>query len=142
MKIGVIPHGGAAYAQLKQLRQDVLRTPLGLTLSDQDVAGEEEQILIAAQDVSGVTGCVILKPLAPGRVRLRQMAVAGALQGRGLGGRLVRFAEDTARAQGFACVECHARISARPFYEKLGYAAAGGAFIEVGLPTVMMRKSL
>ncbi|MBY0407831.1 MAG: GNAT family N-acetyltransferase [Rickettsiales bacterium] len=142
MHIAVIPHGSEAYAQIKQLRQDVLRTPIGLVLNEKDVEGEDKQILIAAQAQGRVVGSVILKPISRTLMKLRQMAVADSQQGQGLGSQLVRFAEAHARTQGFEIMECHARVSAQPFYEKLGYNTTGDLFTEVGLPTIKMQKNL
>ena len=141
MNIRIVAHGSADYDQIKQLRQDVLRTPIGLILSEKDIAGEDQQTLIAAFEQGRVVGSVLLKPLEAS-MKLRQMAVADSHQGRGLGAQLVRFAEDEARAQGFAIIECNARITAQGFYEKLGWHITGEIFEEVSLHTIKMNKAL
>jgi predicted GNAT family N-acyltransferase len=41
-----------------------------------------------------------------------------------------------------ATVWCNAQLSAVPFYERLGYAAAGDTFQEAGIPHVRMTKHL
>lgn len=140
--ICTITYGSDEYDQIKRLRQDILRTPIGLVLSEKDVAGEEAQTLIAAIEHGRVVGSVQLKPLGQGVMKLRQMAVADSHQGQGLGTKLVRFAEDESRALGFEIIECHARVSAQGFYEKLGWCTTGGTFEEVGLPTIKMNKAL
>ncbi|NBO18955.1 MAG: N-acetyltransferase [Proteobacteria bacterium] len=140
--ICTVGFGTDEYQQIKQLRQDVLRTPIGLVLSEKDVAGEETQTHIAAIEHGQVVGSVILKPLEQDVMKLRQMAVAASHQGRGLGAKLVRFAEEEARSLGFAIIECNARITAQGFYEKLGWRTTGETFEEVGLPTIRMNKKL
>ncbi len=120
----------------------MLRTPLGLTLSEKDIAGEETQTHFCALEQGKVIGSVIFKPLENNTVKLRQMAVADNQQGRGLGSKLVRFGEDWAHAQGFTAIELNARMTALNFYEKLGYAPTGEPFTEVGLPTIKMIKTL
>lgn len=142
-RIALIPYSSSYYEQSKRCRQNVLRTPIGLALSEKDVAGEELQLHIAALDEADkVVGTVLLKPLTPTLIKLRQMAVDHALQGAGLGSRMVRFAEQIAHARGFHRIELNARVYAKGFYEKLGYAAEGDEFEEVGLVTVKMTKSL
>lgn len=142
MDIKIVPYGSDGYAQIKQLRQDVLRTPLGLVLSKKDIAGEESQILIAAFENGKIAGSVIFKPLENGVIKLRQMAVADSHQGQGLGKKLVLFGENHARNHGFTSVELSARVTAQIFYEKLGYTTTGGLFEEVGIATIKMIKTL
>jgi GNAT superfamily N-acetyltransferase len=57
--------------------------------------------------------------------RLRGMATEPALQGRGIGGRVLAAALAHARAQGAEVVWCNARIPARAFYERAGFVAHG-----------------
>ena len=128
---------------MKRVREEVLRLPLGLTLSDDDLKDENIQIHIAAlHEDEKIIGTVLLKPLPHGHVKLRQMAVVPLARRNGVGRQLARFAEETARAMGYTEIELHARGSAQGFYEKLGYQAAGEAFIEVTLPTIKMAKRL
>jgi predicted N-acetyltransferase YhbS len=135
--------GSSIYEGMKRLRDEVMRKPIGLRLSKNDTDGEESQIHIASLSESGeVNGTVILKPLTPDVVKLRQMSVATDMQGKGLGAQLVRFAESLAQKKGFKTIETHARCSAQGFYEKLGYRATGTIFTEVGLDTIKMHKAL
>lgn len=143
MLIKEIPHGSDLYESSKRLRDEVLRKPIGLALSEKDAAGEEHQFHIAAiNKASEVVGTVLLKPLTSTHIKLRQMAVSASLQGAGLGRELVHYAHALAAARGFHTVECNARCHARGFYEKLGYAATGEEFKEVGLPTIKMQRHL
>jgi len=52
------------------------------------------------------------------------------------------FAENLAKDAGGKEVMMHARKTAMGFYEKLGYAAVGDEFSEVGIPHVEMKKNL
>jgi len=143
MIIKEISFASADYEAMKRFREHALRTPLGLKLSDRDLKGENTQIHIAALHDDGmIIGTVLLKPLSQSHVKLRQMAVHTLSQRNGIGRKLVLFAEATARDRGFTDIELHARIYAQGFYEKLGYQAAGEAFIEVTLPTIRMTKHL
>ena len=84
-------------------------------------------------------------PLRPGpnAWRLRGMATLHDMQGRGAGRALVAEGVRVARADGAALMWCNARVSARGFYEKLGFAAIGDEFrIPVGGPHYVMIKDL
>lgn len=142
MRLCEVAYGSPGYNECKQLRHEVLRVPLGLALSDQDIAGEESQIHLAAYEGETLAGLLILKPLAPQQVKFRQMAVAPHFQGKGLGRSLMEYGEAFARKRGWFRIELHARVYAKPFYEKLGYLAQGDEFTEVTIPTVKMVKQL
>jgi len=123
------------------LRDEVLRRPLGLRLRDEDLADEDRQLHFGLFDAAGdLTACVVAVPLSPVRVRIRQMAVAAAWQAQGLGRRLMEELEQTLRARGFTEFELHARNAAAGFYQKLGYTAVGGEFLEIGIPHLNMVK--
>lgn len=143
MRLEQIPYDSDAYHAACALRDAVLRIPIQLRLSENDVAGEESQLhCVARAEDDGVIGTVILKPLSDTQIKLRQMAVAADAQGQGIGASLVHFAEALARHHFFTLIECHARCYAQGFYEKLGYRAVGEVFEEVGLPTIKMAKAL
>lgn len=138
-----IPYGSALYESSKALRNEILRRPLGLVLSEKDVAGEDQQIHIGAvTEDARVVGSVTLKPLSPTVIKLRQMAVAASEQGSGLGRKLVTFAEQLAYSKGYRLMETHARVVAQGFYEKLGYVAEGDVFIDIQVEHILMKKPL
>lgn len=137
-----VAFGSALYRSAVAFRDEHLRRPLGLATSIADLGGEDAQIHIVAIDGDAVVGTVVLKPLTDDRVKLRQMAIAPDRRGTGLGRRVVRSAEAAAAARGFRTVEMSARVSARAFYERLGYRAVGDEFLEVTVPHVTMVKRL
>jgi predicted GNAT family N-acyltransferase len=142
MVIKEIPYGSPLYEATKAFREEVLRRPLGLVLSDKDIAGEDTQIHIAAMEGETVVGTVLLKPLSGGCIKLRQMAISPTLQGNGAGRQLVQFAESVAKVRSSHTMEMHARVFAQGFYEKLGYQATGEPFIEATVSTIKMTKTL
>lgn len=130
------------YELEKELRRTVLRKPLGLQLSPPDVQGEEQQLHLIALELPGtVIGCVLVA-FSGEKARIRQMAVAPAYQRQGIGTELMRRAEQAIRERGIRQVTLHARLSARPFYERLGYTGGAEVFIEVTLPHIVMEKTL
>jgi predicted GNAT family N-acyltransferase len=74
--------------------------------------------------------------------KLRQMAVSGELQGKGIGKMLVAAAEVFAAQNGYNKIVLHARKVAMGFYHALGYTQAGTEFSEVGIPHYAMEKTL
>jgi hypothetical protein len=131
------------YAAEKDLRNRALRLPLGLVLSERDVAGEDGQIHLAAVDEGGrVVGCVLLVIPGDGTAHVRQMAVDEARRGEGIGSGLMAEAERTVRGMGIRTVNLHARLHAHGFYERLGYRAASDIFTEVTIPHIKMEKIL
>lgn len=137
-----IAHGSDDYRAMLALRDLVLRRPLGLTLTEAEVAGEEYEFLLGAFEDGMLVGCLILAPRPGHTVKLRQMAVRPDRQGRDVGRGLVTFAEDFARKEGYRGVELNARAVAAGFYAKLGYKTVGEAFIEVGIAHFRMEKDL
>ncbi len=142
MALKLIDHGSPEYQQMVQLRNDILRKPLGLSFQPDELEKEKDDILIAAFEDDRMLGCCMLIEADPGTVRLRQMAVLNNLQGKGIGKALMQFAENIARDRGFRRITMHARKSAIGFYEKLGYSVSGEEFQEVTLPHVEMEKQL
>ncbi|GAA4310829.1 GNAT family N-acetyltransferase [Compostibacter hankyongensis] len=144
--IRLIQHGSQAYREMVQLRDELLRKPLGLHFTPEYLQREATDILIGCFDAPAgekegrLIGCCILSPLDTQLMQLRQMAVAASHQGSGIGSSLLTFAESTAAAQGFRILMMHARKTAAPFYEHLGYRIAGDEFTEVGIPHFEMRK--
>ena len=142
MALKLIDHGSPEYLQMVQLRIDILRKPLGLTLLPEELEKEKDEILIAAFEEERMLGCCMLIKTDPLTVRLRQMAVLNNLQGKGIGRALMQFSENIARDRGFHRIMMHARKTAIGFYQKLGYEVSGTDFVEVTLPHVIMEKQL
>jgi len=142
MALKIIDYGSPEYQQMVKLRDAVLRKPLGLNFTPEDLETEKDNILIAAFEEERMLGCCMLVEERPDIVRLRQMAVLNALQGKGIGRALMNFAENIARDRGYKIVKMHARNNSIGFYEKVGYKKKGDEFIEVTIPHYVMEKLL
>ena len=140
MALKQIDHGTPEYEQMIALRHQLLRQPIGLEFSVEELQKEKSDILIASIDHERMLGCCILSPVEQGVVRLRQMAVLKPFQGKGVGESILHFTENIARDKGFAKITMHARNSAIGFYERFGYQLVGDEFMEVGLPHHHMEK--
>jgi predicted GNAT family N-acyltransferase len=76
------------------------------------------------------------------RNRVLRMAVEESYRGRGIGTELIKQAEHDVRARNIHTVTLHARVTAKGFYEGLGYTATPGFFTEVTIPHIAMEKKL
>lgn len=142
MGLKQIDHGTKEYQQMVKLRNEILRQPLGLSFTPDELAKEKEDILIGAFDEDEMLACCMLTKAGHNCLRLRQMAVQNNLQGKGIGASMMHFAEILARDKGYKKLIMHARGTAIGFYEKLGYKVVGDEFIEVTIPHYVMEKKL
>jgi len=142
MALKIIDYGTPEYEQMLKLRDDILRKPLGLSFSHDELEKEKTNLLMAAYEDDSMLGCCMLVEEEPQTVRLRQMAVINDLQGKGIGKALMQFAENLARDRGYKKITMHARKNAVGFYEKMGYRKIGKEFQEITIPHYVMEKEL
>ncbi|HEY8388813.1 MAG TPA: GNAT family N-acetyltransferase [Parasegetibacter sp.] len=142
MALKILDHGSKEYHQMVELRTQILRKPLGLTFSPQELENEKNDLLIGAFEDEEMLGCCMLVKENPQIIRLRQMAVQNNLQGKGIGASLMHFAEDLCRDLGARKIIMHARATAVGFYEKLGYKVVSDVFEEVSIPHYIMEKDI
>ena len=142
MALKIIDHGSPEYRQMVKLRDDILRKPLGLGFTPEELENEKENMLIAAFEDERILGCCMLVEERPDVVRLRQMAVLNDLQGKGIGRALMHFAENLARDRGYRIISMHARKNVVGFYERMDYRVIGNEFIEITIPHYLMEKKL
>lgn len=142
MALKMIQYGSLEYAKMVALRHQMLRKPLGLSFSDEELQQEAAHILLGCFDEDVLEGCCMLVQVTPTTVRLRQLSVLSGLQGKGIGRVLMVFAENVARDRRFQKIIMHARESSVPFFEKAGYQVASEPFIELTIKHVVMEKEL
>ena len=135
--------GSDLYREALDLRNQILREPLGLVFTPDERRAEAGSSHLVALMDKRVVACVVLTPEHGTRdVRLRQFAVQEALQRKGIGRLLCGFAESFARSKDLTRIFMHARLSAASFYEGLGYLGVGDVFEEVSIPHIRMDKLL
>ena len=141
--INLKPFSDKPYVDLLLLRQSVLRTPLHQTFKLEELENEQDQHHVALVDnvSQRVLGGFLLK-LLPDAAQLRQMVVDTAYQGAGLGSRLMQHAEQLTQTLGRNRLVMQARLSAAPFYQKLGYQRTSAPYKHVGIEHVDMAKQL
>ena len=130
------------YSTAVNLRERVLRKPLGFDFTESEMAEDASDTHFIMTDGDEIAGTVVLKKESPELMRLRQLAVEPKYQGRNIGGFLISHCEAFAQKSGAKKIKMHARNSVVKFYEKYGYVVVSDQFTEVGLPHFEMEKSL
>lgn len=136
----VVEFGSSDYEACLDLRNRILREPLGLEFTEEEAAQEPDAIHVACLQDGDLLGTAQLQQQGSW-LKMRQVAVEASAQGSGVGGDLLEFCEQLARNRGYAGIYCHARQTAIAFYAKNDYLAEGEVFIEVGIRHQIMRKS-
>ena len=95
-----------------------------------------------ALDESGLVGTARLIPQREGVVKAGRVAVRADRRGEGIGDKLMCFAEDWAKSEGFSEILLHAQEPVVGFYLKLGYVAIGERFHEAEIHHFKMKKLL
>ncbi len=130
MKIKKIVYGTPAYQETLLLRDRVMRKPLGLDIFQEDFSKEAESVIMGAyaEEDATLLGTVVMSQQAGGFRAVDYLCVDTRLQSRGVGRRLLAAMEELAHSEGAAGIWLEARVSARGFYEKLGYRAFGEVY--------------
>ena len=132
----------AAYA----LYVERLGKPPGPMLDDHAAVVAASRVQVATRSGSGgetVVGVVVLE-VDGGGSHIRNVAVLPALKGRGVGRRLLEWAEAEARRRGHASIHLatNERMTEnRPLYARIGYAEYANRMVD-GYPRVLLRKPL
>ncbi|HMS51881.1 MAG TPA: GNAT family N-acetyltransferase [Chitinophagales bacterium] len=115
------------------LRYAVLRKPLGLVFTPEQLEQEANHTHIAAwlPETAYMAGCLILQPTTPTDLKMRQVAVHPNHQKQSIGKKMCDFAEVWAINHNFKRLYCHARATAVPFYQKMGWRIIGQPFEDV-----------
>ena len=142
VEVRKIVYGSEDYAQSLKLRDRVLRRPLGRSIAGEDLSGDAQAKHIGAFLGKELVGILLLRPYRERILQMKQVAVEESLRGLNIGRKLVGYAEEIAAEEGVAEIMLHARETAVPFYEKLGYVREGERFEEIGIPHYVMRKPL
>ncbi len=141
MKVIEIEWCSPEYQSALELRHQVLRAPLGLKLTAEELDGEHGQLHFGVND-GELIATLVARPLSTTLIQFRQMAVQPHRQGGGVGRLLIEFCEANLRERGFQEITLHSRLTAVPFYQKLGYKAEGDVFEEISLEHQKMVKRI
>lgn len=141
--IKIIEIDNPAYSILLELRNRVLRLPLGMDINDDDLLDESEcQHLAYYTEEGKLVGCLKIKHLDENTSQFQQMAVQKDYRGQGIGSKLLIKAESLIRDQGGTEILVEARDYAIPFYIKHGYKKSGAMFEKLNIAHQRMTKSV
>ena len=135
-----IEYNSTDYSNELKLRDEVLRKPLRMSLYDENLAAEKNDIHIGAFINDDIVGVLILTRLKANDVKMRQVAVKGIMQSKKIGSKMVRYAEDNAKNRGYKNILLNARKTGVEFYKKLGYETISEEFLEINIPHYKMSK--
>ncbi|MFM6984996.1 MAG: GNAT family N-acetyltransferase [Chitinophagaceae bacterium] len=133
------------HLQSIEIRRQILRLPIGLNFTKEELENEVDQFHFAVFDGKDMLGVLLLKQAVNGSfeiLKMRQVAVLESYQGKGAGQYMVQFAEQWASSVNCRLIELHARNTAVNFYLKMAYELIGDEFQEVGIPHFKMLKYL
>ena len=142
MEIRTFEFDSATYLDSLEIRDEVLRKPLGMSIYKDNLDMDKTDFHIGAFQNGKLVGSLILHPLPDGEIKMRQVAVRSQLQSLGIGKAMIAFAESFASEKSFSKMVLNARKAVLGFYEKHGYEAVGEEFLEVGIPHFKMKKQL
>jgi predicted GNAT family N-acyltransferase len=124
------------------VRDEVFVREQGVTVAgDRDGRDEEAIQLVAITEDGEVVGTCRL--LIEGPVaKFGRLAVLADRRGQGLGEALLLEAEREAHGAGAERIVLNAQTRALSLYERAGYSARGGPFMEEGIEHVTMEKAV
>lgn len=132
----------ALFESAVDLRDRVLREPIGRPSARHDRERDSRGVHFAAVDGGRVVGCLALYPDDAGAALLKSLAVAPEMRRTGVGVAVYRCAETWARAHSVNEICADARIDALPFYGACGFSAEGEDYMVHGVPHRKVRKFL
>jgi predicted GNAT family N-acyltransferase len=136
------PYASDLYRRALDLREAILRKPLGLMVTAEELADDRLRQHFVATSHGAVLGSVSLRPLDGDTIQLRQMAVVAQRRREGIGALLLARAEEWAGGHGYRLMVLNARLGAEGFYARYGYRADGEPFDENTVPHIRMTKVL
>lgn len=143
MIVKLIEYQSPEYRQMVDLRYRILREPLKLTFTEQDLLQDKNEYLIGCFDSKNtILGCCILRKSSESTMQLRQMAADTGGKSIGVGSQLLKFGESLAMTKGYRYMYLHAREVAIGFYQKHGYEIESDKYTEVGISHYDMMKTL
>jgi len=140
--IRIVNYGSTEYDEIVALRYEILRKPLNLHFTAEQLAAEVNYLHLGYYQRGELIASLILVPEEKGKMKMKQVVVATGHQGKGIGAKLIFAAEQLAVEKGYNFIYCHARDTAVPFYLKLNYRQVGNMFEELTIPHWEMEKDL
>lgn len=129
------------YATL-QLREDVMRKPLGILLSAEDIKDDCMRTHIGGYYNDKLVCTCSFKIIHKKIAHIYSICVKQELQNRGVGQQLINFTEKYVKLRGVARLYVEGRKSAKKFYQKCGFSPCGSEYIDMNILHQDMRKNI
>ncbi len=143
MYVTTVDYASPDYDETVQLRTELLRIPLNLEFTTEQLSEEWKDIhLVCLDNQDNLLGALILSEKDSTSIKMRQVVVEKTNQKSGIGRILVAESERIAKKMGYELMVLNAREVVLDFYLKLGYKKIGKRFVEVGIPHFKMQKAL
>lgn len=149
LEFNIINYNSPEYQKALRLREDVMRKPLGLLLSEEDVKDDGKRIHISEDIIMMssfandelICGCS-LRIIHHKIAHIYSVFVKQELQNKGFGQRLMAYAENYAKSQGAKRLYVEGRKAAKNFYQKCGFSSCGLEYIDMNIVHQDMRKDI
>jgi predicted GNAT family N-acyltransferase len=139
MVVKQILYNSNEYWKIVQIREIVLRIPLGLRFSLSEIQNESEELIFGIQVNNQWIGSCQYQ-IFNNEAKMRQVAILDAYKRKGYGKKMVIQSMEILKQKSIQKIYCHARASAVPFYENLGFQTISDEFMEVNIPHFKMQK--
>lgn len=136
-----VEHGSIDWEKAVQLREEVLRKPLGSVFTVDELEEEKDHFHVAGFIAKELVATAVLVPEMQ-IMKMQRVAVAENHRNTTIGSLMMVFCANFAQAKNVEILYCHARNTAVNFYLKNGYEQIGDYFDEDGIPHLKMQKVL
>ena len=140
--VKLINYNSEEYKFEIELRNNVLRKPLGMNLYDENLKSEINDFHIGAFVNNKLVGVLILTPINDVDMKMRQVAVDEKFRQTNVGRKMVLFSEEFSSKKGYKSIQLNARSTAVGFYTKQSYTIISDLFLEINIPHYKMQKVL
>ena len=142
--VETVAFGTNRYNQTLLLRDRVMRKPLGLSIQNDDLSFEKHATILAVFDTDTLLGMGVLDFIDETTASICFLCVDTSLQKGGIGRAIVEDMEKRALQHGVKKICLEARITAKDFYDKLGYQEYGDIYLLKKAPIehIKMEKML
>lgn len=138
-----ITYGSKEYLDTLTLRNEVFRKPWGLDIKNDDLEEDKKMEMYGLYlENKRLIGTVFLSHKDETTAQAKTLALLKEFRGLGFGKYLMGFVENIAREKGYIKVRLMGRVSAKSFYEKLGYKTISETFDYKTIPHLYMEKTL
>lgn len=138
----IIEYASQEYQKSLLLREEVMRKPLGIQLSDEDIRYDYKRIHIGGYyENELICGCslgIFHRKIA----HIYSVFVKQELQNQGIGQLLMTFAENYTKSNGVTRLYVEGRKAAKGFYLKCGFSPCGNEYTDMNILHQDMRKDI